>query len=541
MSEIPEYDVLLVGAGFGSVVTYTRLRKLGLKCRIFEREWRSGGVWVPNNYPGARVDSDAPLYQLFDKEIWEDFSFHERYPDRNELCRYFDHIDSKIHFSEVTEYNKDVKSARFDDKSNKWTIECADGSRARARWFIPAIGFAAKAYIPKMEGMEDFKGIMHHTAQWPQDGVDLKNKRIAVIGTGASGIQVIQECSKHAKQLTSYQRTPNMCLPMCQEDLPADTDAKRKTDGVYDQAFSGCLDTFAGFNFDFVEKKTFDDDAEERSAFFKKLMYEKGGFRYWLATYPDIYTDETANYEAYKYWRDTVRKRIDDPRKRDILAPMEPPHPFGTKRPSLEQHYYECFNNDHVDVLNIESDPIDRITPTGIRLKSGDEREFDVIVLATGFDAVTGSLAQLDFRNHKDESISDHWADGLKTSIGIALAGFPNMFFLYGPQAPTAFSNGPTTVQVQAKWLDKVFQRVVADKIERFDATPEWEADWTNEVHKEWDKRLFKLAKSWYQGSNIPGKRVEPLNYTGGMPLYIKALDNSLENSYQGWQVVTAQ
>lgn len=236
-----------------------------------------------------------------------------------------------------------------------------------------------------------------------------------------------------------------------------------------------------------------------------------------------------------------MRKRIDDPRKRDILAPLYPPHPFGTKRPSLEQHYYECFNNDHVDVLNIEQDPIERITATGIKLQSGDEREFDVIVLATGFDAVTGSLAQLDFRNHKDESISDHWAGGLKTSIGIALAGFPNMFFLYGPQAPTAFSNGPTTVQVQAKWLDKVFQQIIAEKIERFDATPEWEDDWTKEVHKEWDKKLFKLAKSWYSGANIPGKRVEPLNYTGGMPLYIKALDRSLENSYQGWQVVTAQ
>jgi len=348
-----------------------------------------------------------------------------------------------------------------------------------------------------------------------------------------------------------------MCLPMCQEDLPADTDSKRKTDGLYDQAFKGCLDTFAGksrvlfcieiradslpgFNFDFAEKTTFDDDAETRLAFFNKLMYEKGGFRYWLATYPDIYTDEKANYEAYKFWRDTVRRRINDPRKRDILAPMDPPHPFGTKRPSLEQNYYECFNLPNIDVLDIENDPIERLTPTGIRTKSGDEREFDVIVLATGFDAVTGSLAQLDFRNGKGESIADHWDAGLKTSIGIALAGFPNMFFLYGPQAPTAFSNGPTTVQVQAKWLDKVFHEVVDKKIERFDAKGEWEKDWTEQVHQAWNASLFRLAKSWYQGSNIPGKRVEPLNYTGGMPKYIKALDNSLENQYQGWQVVMA-
>ena len=361
----------------------------------------------------------------------------------------------------------------------------------------------------------------------------MKNKRIAVIGTGASGIQVIQECSKECSELTSYQRTPNMCLPMCQEDLPADMDLKRKTDGVYDQAFSGCLDTFAGmsfllfffpfpsvppmfryhdstdgrlilgFNFDFAKKMTFDDDAETRKAFFTKLMYEKGGFRYWLATYPDIYTDEKANYEAYTFWRDHVRNRIKDPRKREILAPMKPPHPFGTKRPSLEQNYYECFNLEQIDVVNIEEDPIERITETGIKLKSGDTREFDVIILATGFDAVTGSLAQLDIRNAKGESISDHWESGLKTSLGVSLAGFPNMFFLYGPQAPTAFSNGPTTVQVQAKWLDKVFQHITKEKIERFNALDKWEKEWTEEVHAEWDKSLFKLAKSWYQGWQV--------------------------------------
>ena len=295
----------------------------------------------------------------------------------------------------------------------------------------------------------------------------------------------------------------------------------------------------AGFNFDFAQKLTFDDDAETRKAFFTKLMYEKGGFRYWLATYPDIYTDEKANYEAYAFWRDHVRNRIKDPRKKEILAPMKPPHPFGTKRPSLEQNYYECFNLEQIDVVNIEEDPIERITETGIRLKSGDTRGFDVIILATGFDAVTGSLAQLDIRNAKGESISDHWESGLKTSLGVSLAGFPNMFFLYGPQAPTAFSNGPTTVQVQAKWLDKVFQHIVKEKIERFDALDKWEKEWTEEVHAEWDKSLFKLAKSWYQGSNIPGKRVEPLNYTGGMPRYIKALDRSLENGYQGWQVIS--
>ena len=322
---------------------------------------------------------------------------------------------------------------------------------------------------------------------------------------------------------------------MSQEPLPFEIDKGRKSDGFYDTAFAATFTTKCGFNFDFVDRKTFDDTPEERQAFFHKLMYEKGGFRYWLATYSDLYTDEKSNMEAYAFWRDTVRKRIDDPRKQDILAPMQPPHPFGTKRPSLEQYYYECYNLPHVDVQDVQADPIEEITEKGIRLKSGHEREFDVIVLATGFDAVTGSLAQMDIRNAAGESIAEHWQDGLKTTIGIALNVLPNMFFLYGPGAPTAFSNGPSTVQIQAIWLDKVMKLAEKTGMERMEATKEAEEEWSKKTREAWYSGLWPQAKSWYQGSNIPGKREEPLNYVGGIPKYIEALDDSLEGNFKGW------
>ena len=372
-----------------------------------------------------------------------------------------------------------------------------------------------------------------------------------MIGTGASGIQIIQETAPIASKLVVYQRTPNLCLPMRQKPVAADVNTQDKESGSFDEAFAMTLSTFAGFNFDFVDRDCFDDTEEQRRAFFQSLL-DSGGFRFWLNTYPDVYHNPKANAEAYRYWRETVLKRLPDrvpAETREMLAPQVPPHPFGCKRPSLEQRYYEVYGMDHVNLIDISADPITEFTETGIRTKSGTEHDFDVIALATGFDAVTGSLAQLNIRNDKGETIADHWADGLRTSHGVALSGFPNMFFLYGPQAPTAFSNGPTTVQVQAKFMDDLMKVVQAEGIQRLEPTAQEEDYWTKETHKFWDDSLFPMAKSWYNGANIPGKKVssrvdgadnqvEPLNYIGGMPKYIEELQGTLGNGMQAWHVV---
>ena len=342
--------------------------------------------------------------------------------------------------------------------------------------------------------------------------MNFKGKRVAQIGTGASGIQVIQEIGDVTKHLTIYQRTPNYCLPMNQRTLDPEEEKKNKESGKYEKAFADCRTTFSGFTYDFEQKNTLDVSKEERDKFFHKLLVEEGGFKYWLNTYKDMLFDQKANDEAYNFWRDTVRKRITNPEKRELLAPMKPPHPWGTKRPSLEQRFYEVVDQDHVDIIDVNVDPILEVTEKGLRTSKG-EVEVDILILATGFDSVTGSLAQLNIQGKNGGTIADHWKDGTKTSMGIAIPDFPNMFFLYGPQAPTAFANGPSCTQFQAEWIDKTLQSLAKDGITRFEATKEQEADWVKRLNEKWNITLFPLAKSWYQGANIPGKRVEPLNW----------------------------
>ncbi|KJY00478.1 cyclopentanone 1,2-monooxygenase like protein [Zymoseptoria brevis] len=533
--DVPYTDVLLVGAGFATYTLLNRLRKLGLSVSIYEKGAAAGGIWYWNCYPGARVDSDTPIYQLFDKELWEDFTYKERYPGGPELRRYFEHVDKKWGVSKHTTYNKCVEHANFEEKTNTWLIECTDETTIRCRWFMPNIGFASKHYSPPFPGLSNFKGDVFHTAKWPQHNVSLKGKRVAVVGTGASGIQTIQEIGPKVKHLTVYQRTPNMCLPMNQHPLDQEEEERKKKDGTYEKLINDTRSTFAGFTYDFAEKNTFDDTPEQREQFYEKL-WQEGGFRYWLSTYKDMLFDNEANMEAYKFWRKKVLARVKDEEKQKILAPEVPPHPWGTKRPSLEQRFYEVVDADNVNIIDVNENPIEDVKAEGLVTPKGLQ-EIDILILATGFDSVTGSLGQLNIQDNKGQTIADHWKDGCKTSMGIAIPGFPNMFFCYGPQAPTAFSNGPSCTQFQAEWIEELMKRVQKDGITRVEATDEAEADWCKRMNEKWDASLFPQAKSWYQGANIPGRKVEPLNWSGGMVEYVDSLHKSLENDYQGWKI----
>ena len=489
-----------------------RLRKQGLNCKVYEKGAASGGIWYWNCYPGARVDSDTPIYQLYDKELWEDFTFKERYAGWQELRRYFEHVEKKWNVKRDIVYNKHVDGAYFDESRHQWLVECSDGSEIYCRWFVPCIGFASRRYTPPVNGLGNFRGDLYHTAVWPQHGVNLKKKRVAQIGTGASGIQCIQEIGPSVAHLTIYQRTPNYCLPMNQHKLDPEVEQKKKDSGEYEKLMKKTYGTFAGFYYDFVDRKTFEDTPEEREAFYEELFTKHGGFRFWLGTYNDLFQDQKANDEAYKFWRKKILARIPDPKKAALLAPEKPPHPWGTKRPSLEQNFYEIVSMPHIDIIDVNASPLEEITEKGIRTKEGLV-EVDVIILATGFDSVTGSLAQLNIQGTDGGTIADHWKNGTRTSMGIALAHFPNMFFLYGPQAPTAFSNGPSCTQVQAEWVDRTIRGLNQKKITRFEAKEAAEEEWCRRMKEKWDASLFPLAKSWYQGSNIPGKRVEPLNW----------------------------
>jgi cation diffusion facilitator CzcD-associated flavoprotein CzcO len=457
------------------------------------------------------VDSAVPIYQLYDEELWRDFTFTEKYPAGKEIGKYFEYVADKWDLKKDIIFSKHVDGAVFDEERRQWLIETSDGEYVYAKWFIPCMGFAAKRYTPPIKNLGDFKGDIYHTAVWPQHGVNLKGKRIAQLGTGATGIQLCQEVAPKSKHYTLLVRTPNMCLPMRQGKLdPAEEQAK-KDDGRYQKDIDDLQKTAAGFPFDAIPKNTFDDSAEDREAFYQK-QWDDGGFRFWLANYQDVFTDEKANEEAYKFWRKQVLPRIPNKEKAALLCPEEKPHPFGTKRPSLEQRFYEVISEDHVDLVDLHKTPIVEVTEKGLRTEAGNI-DVDVIILATGFDSVTGSLAQLNIKGTNGKTIGEYWANGTRTSIGIAIPHFPNMFFLYGPQAPTAFSNGPSTVHAQANWVNDTIEKCEKQDISVLEATEEEEEQWCKRLSDKWYNSLFPQAKSWYQGSNIPGRKVEPLNW----------------------------
>ncbi|TKA70787.1 hypothetical protein B0A49_07354 [Cryomyces minteri] len=528
-----ETDVLIVGAGFGGVYLCHKLRdELGFKCKIFEAGKELGGIWHWNCYPGARVDTQVPVYEYSLEKVWKDWYWEEKYPGHAELRRYFDHVEKQLDIKKDTYFDTRVVAASFDKESAKWIIKTEDGRTAKAKYLINAIGFAAKRHFPDWKGLDTFEGIMHHSSFWPESDVDVKGKRVAVIGTGSTGIQIAQETAKTAGSVTVFQRTPNLCLPMRQRKLSREEQEEAKKD--YPELYRKRMTTFAGFSYDFVEKNTFDDSPEEREKFYQEL-WDEGGFKYWLATYKDMLFDKEANQQAYDFWAKQTRKRIQDPRKRDILAPLKAPHAWGTKRPSLEQNYYEMMDKPENDVVDVNETPIAEFTKTGIVTSDGKLREFDVIALATGFDSLTGGMKNMGLKDIHGVDLSEKWKMGTWSFLGMTCNGYPNMFFLYGAQGPTAFSNGPSCVECQGDWIVDAIAKLRKDDINYLEATKEAEEEWRRKVTEISDKTLFPGTSSWYMGANVPGKPREQLNYAGGLPLYEKECREQLSNNFAGF------
>lgn len=431
-ADILECDVLIVGAGFGGVYLLHKLRdELGFNCKVYEAGKDLGGIWHWNCYPGARVDSHIPLYEYSIEKVWKDWTWSEKYPGYEELRQYFKHVDKTLDISKDVAFDTRVVDAQFDQETGKWVVKTEDGRTARCKYFILATGFSAKRHFPDWKGMDKFKGVMHHSSFWPEEGVDIEGKRVAVIGTGSTGVQIAQECGPLAAELTVFQRTPNLALPMQQKKLTKEEQDANKPN--YPELFKTRLTTFSGFQYDFVEKNTFDDNPEAREAFFEK-RWENGGFEFWLATYADTLFEIKANREAYNFWAKKVRARIHDPEKREILAPLEPSHAFGTKRPSLEQTYYDQFNSPHIKVVDVKENPIREIVENGIITKDGQLHEVDVIALATGFDSITGGMKNMGLKDINRVDLSEKWKTGTWSYLGMTCNGYPNMFFLYGAQ-----------------------------------------------------------------------------------------------------------
>lgn len=525
------FDVLVVGAGFTGLYQLHRLRQLGFSVRLLEAGADLGGIWYWNCYPGARVDTHVPMYEFSGEDLWRDWTWTERFPAWDELRRYFRYVDQKLDLSRDIRFNTSVEGAEFDEGGQQWTVRTQDGGAVRAQFLVLCTGFAAKPNVPTLKGLDQFEGAKHHTAWWPQNGLDLTAKRVGVIGTGASGVQVVQEAAAVAAELTVFQRTPILALAMQQCALDDAVQVEMKRD--YPARFARRRESFGGFDFHASGKSALEVSPEERQAVYE-ASWAAGGFSFWASTFYDVMMNLEANRTAYDFWREKVRARIRDPELAEKLAPREPPHPFGVKRPSLEQTYYDVFNQDNVRLVDLKANPILEITPSGVRTADGDY-DLDILVLATGFDAVTGGLTQIDIRGVDGVTLKDKWAQGVRTHLGMASAGFPNLLFLYGPQSPSGFCNGPTCAELQGDWVVEFLKHMRDTGVSRFEATATAEQTWKDHVEAVGAMTLFPLADSWYMGANIPGKPRELLNYPGGVPMYLQMCQASAANGYEGF------
>ncbi|KAJ8522776.1 hypothetical protein ONZ45_g655 [Pleurotus djamor] len=512
-------------AGLGGIYQLHTFRKLGLSLKVVEAGKDLGGTWYWNCYPGARVDSFATMYQLEIDELWKDWDYSVRFPDYKELRQYFDYADRKLGLRRDIAFNTRVVAAEFDEGRHEWKVTMQRGEVVRCRYLSMCTGFASKPYIPSIKGLETFQGICHHTSLWPQEGVDLREKRVGIIGTGATAVQIIQEAALVAKETTVFQRTPCIALPMQQKAL--DKDAQRKLKANQAKAFQERKQTMGGHDMFFTKGPFAAFSIEEVNKVYERL-WNLGGFHPLLSGFEEVYTDDEVNTHVYGFWRDKVRERINDPVMKEKLAPEVKPHPFGTKRPPLEQTYYDVFNQANVKLIDVNENAISEVVPEGITTSDGVVHKFDIIVLATGFDALTGSMIQIDIKGTNGITLHDKWTTRASTYAGLMTRNFPNMFFVYAVHGPTAFSNGPTALASLGR--DRFAICFILTEAEKA------EEDWNQTVDEYGSQGLWMKAKSWYNGANIPGKVVQHLNFAGGLAIYLQICKEIEDKGYQDFE-----
>ena len=527
-----DYDVLIIGAGIAGMYMLHRLREIGLTTRVLEAGTDVGGTWYWNRYPGARFDSESYSYGYsFSKELLEEWEWSEHFSPQPENLRYCNFVADKFGLRRDMDFNSKVTAAHFNDIANLWTLETEDGKHRTARFLITAIGVFAKPMMPAIDGIDSFKGEAYHTATWPHEQVSFEGKRVGVIGTGATAVQLIQEVAKTAGHLTVFQRTPNWCAPLHNRPITAEEQKEIKTS--YEEIFAKCRASYAGFMHDSDRRRALQVSDEERQAFYEKL-YREPGFGIWMGNFRDMLVDERANATISEFVAGKIRERVKDPTIADKLVPTN--HGFGTRRVPMETHYYEVYNQDNVQLVDLRETPISRITEAGIET-SDEMHEFDMIVYATGFDAVTGGYSQIDIRGSGGRTLTDKWADGVRTFLGLQIEGFPNMFTLVGPHNAASFCNIPRCIEQNVDWMADLMTRVKADELNRIESTAEAEEEWTEHVHLMAQRMLFSKTNSWFTGinSNIEGRdQRSVLLYAGGAPGYRDKCDEVAAADYAG-------
>jgi cation diffusion facilitator CzcD-associated flavoprotein CzcO len=526
---ILDYDAIIIGAGMSGIYQLHRLRELGLRVRVFEEGTGVGGTWYWNRYPGARFDSESYSYGYsFSQELLEEWNWSEHFAGQPETLRYLNHVADKFDLRRDIQFRSRVAAATWEKDTRSWNVTLQDGSRFRARFLITAIGPLSAPTLPRIEGVDMFQGQSFHTARSPHEPVDVAGKRVAVIGTGATGVQTIQTIAKTVGHLTVFQRTPNWCAPLHNGKIDAETQANIKSG--YPEMFKRCQETFACFLHTPDPRGAFEVSDEEREAFYEKLYAERG-FGIWQGNFRDILIDRKANATISDFVARKIRRRVKDPKVAEKLIPRN--HGFGTRRLPLETFYYEVYNQDNVELVDIAETPIERITPKGIKT-SAAEYEFDIIIYATGFDAITGSFDKIDFRGVDGVKLKDRWKNGPQTYLGVMVDGFPNMMMLMGPH--TALGNIPRSIEYNVDWVTNLIGYIGEFSLTRVEATATGVMDWTDHVKALGVGLLSNEVNSWMTGinSNVEGKQTRIVaRYSGSAPAYRAKCDEVAAQRYQ--------
>jgi len=532
-SEPATFDAIVVGAGVGGLRAIHRLRKLDLKVRAFEAGGGVGGTWYWNRYPGCRCDVESLEYSYsFSDELQQEWHWPERYGTQPEILRYIDHVADRFDLRRDIEFNTRVKQAVFDSDTNTWTVTTDKGTAVTARFCVMATGNLSTPRTPNYPGLQSFKGKWYHTGLWPHEGVDFTGLRVGVIGTGSSGVQSIPIIAKQAKHLYVFQRTANFSLPA--RNAPMNRDKESAHKAHYPERRRAAFDTPFGIaGYPAPVKSALDATEEERLCAYEAKWAEGGSISF-LYSYTDLLINKESNETASEFVRRKIRATLKDPKTAELLCPND--HPIGTKRLILDTDYYETYNRDNVTLVDIRGRPIEEITSTGLRTADTDYA-LDAIVFATGFDAMTGAMKEIDIHTDAGVSIREKWEHGPRTYLGIMIAGFPNLFMITGPQSPGVKSQMILACEQHVDWIADCIQYLRDHAFSRIEAEEDAEDAWVRHNNEVADRTLYPLANSWYVGANIPGKPRVFMPYVGGVAAYKKKCDEIAASGYEGFRM----
>ncbi len=523
------YDAVIIGSGVSGLYALHHLREMGLSVRAFDGARDVGGTWWYNRYPGARIDGPgAPYYCFtFSDELMEEYDWQESQSEWSEVLSYIEHVADRFDLKRDIQFETWIENARYDEATQRWTVDTSQGQHVQARYLICATGALSKANLPDVPGIADFAGETYHTGQWPHEPVDFSGKRVAVIGTGSSGIQAIPEIAKQAAHVTVLQRTAQFAFPAGNRPLTDADRAEARADWAETKAM--IIAHPGGFPHPGNELAALDFTPEERNERYERL-WQRGSFKFFLESYNDVAVSEEANASLADFVRGKIREIVKDPETAEKLLPD---HFVMTKRPILENGYFEAYNRDNVSLVDLRSDPIERFTPTSVVTKSG-EHPIDVLVLATGYDAISGSMLRLNPKGRGGVSLKERWAERFHNYLGMMIDGFPNLFVIHGPGSPGVFYNMPLGAERQMGWIGELLQYLEKEGCGAVEPTVESEEAWGNEVDGIANATLFPRTDSWWTGANVPGKPRYFSAYLAGGIYYMRLADIAAKG-YEGF------